>query len=49
MIRTFISLPLVEGDAERLLHLCRRLRILEVCVSQPGCRSAESTIGEEGR
>lgn len=47
MIRTFIDLPLAEGDADRLLHLFRRLRILEVCVSQPGCRSAELTIAED--
>ena len=48
MIRTFIDLSLAEGDAERLLLLFRRLRILEVCASQPGCRSAELTITEDG-
>ena len=48
MIRTFIDLPHAEGDAERLMHLFRRLRILEVCASQPGCRSAELTIAEDG-
>ena len=48
MIRTFIDLPLAEGDAERLLHLFRRLRVLEVCESQRGCRSAEPTIAEVG-
>ena len=44
MIRTFIDLSL----AECLRHLFRQLRILEVCMSQPGCRSAGVTIAEDG-
>ena len=48
MIRTFIDLPLVEGEAERLQELFRQLRILEACMTQPGCRSAELTIAEDG-
>ncbi|MDE0168000.1 MAG: antibiotic biosynthesis monooxygenase [bacterium] len=48
MIRTFIDLPLAEGGAEHLLPLFRRFRVLEVCVSQQGCRSAELAIAEDG-
>ena len=47
MIRTFIDLSLAEGDAERLVRLFGRLRILEARVSQPGCRSAALTIAED--
>lgn len=48
MIRTFIDLPLVEGEAEQLRQLFRRHRILEACVAQRGCRSAELSIAEGG-
>ena len=48
MIRTFIDLPLVEGEADCLLQLFQELRILEACAAQPGCRSAELAVAEDG-
>ena len=48
VIRTVIDLPLLEGEADRLLQLFRELGILETCAAQPGCRSAELALAEDG-
>lgn len=48
MIRTYLTFDLMEGKADALLSLFRDGLILETAVAQPGCRSSELTISDDG-
>lgn len=49
MIRTYLHFDLLEGRAGDLVQLFQEGRILETAATQPGCRSTELTISEDGR
>lgn len=49
MIRTYLQFDLLEGRTDELVSIFNDGRILETAAAQPGCRSAELTISEDGR
>ncbi|MEM9033116.1 MAG: antibiotic biosynthesis monooxygenase family protein [Actinomycetota bacterium] len=48
MIRTYLELEVRAGQSDRLAELFERRGILRASLEQPGCRSAELTISDDG-
>lgn len=49
MIRTYLTFDLKEGQADALVGIFQEGLILETAAAQPGCRSTELTISQDGR
>lgn len=48
MIRTYLEFDVLPGKAQGLADFFDRQDILRTSAAQPGCRSAELTISEDG-
>ena len=48
MIRTYLRFKVEKGSTNEFVAMFKAERILETSVAQPGCRSAELTLSEDG-